>query len=837
MNRFEGILKSTWAILMAGALAFAVVGCEGDTGPAGQDGQDGQDGLDGQDGAGLEPVDQAQVESCSTCHQGAGGEHQSIYDTYVAGIENSAFTMTFTSFTSAPGAVAGEFDGTLNVTILKNGLPYNDLATLSARDGQAYFAVVDYDGPNQDYNSGRQQLDTITSLGLGQYTIVGTGLSFDPTVTGQVYGYIAETPLLQHEGGTGGEIPAGSHVHLYENVANAAIAFGDAQAGSANEYQSAANVAGCVKCHGAPYAKHGYRLAEVAGIPDFSSCKTCHYSGRNGFLSSLQFMVDDPLGWATGGTPPMDYTYEGSIMNDTHMAHAMEFPYPQSMQGCATCHEGKISTILADTNFTAEVCQSCHPVNGINAQPGELYNQPHRAPALDYLWTRGADLSFHDITSDCQGCHGAGVSSSFSAYHSGYDVNINNSTGQKYSDLYTVSVDAIAYDATTGLITVDFSASDPAIVPELYISFYGWDSKHFIVGAHERDSQTTVCAGRRPGCQMEYVPVSRLLVDDPAATDPNPIFTEDAASSPTAGYRVTADPAQWMLTKTPLVPAMIADGTIGRFEVTVAPELNLSDLATPGADVDVVLTAANATYDLFVGAVVDDYFKGTNATVSTAKCNACHDALASTFHSESGRGGDGIEVCKNCHTTTFPGSHLEMASRGIDSYVHAIHSFQDFDVEDVFSDEDANGVPIPRFDPVFTKRYDQHINHTFPNFTIRNCEACHLAGTYNVPDQTASMPGVIAQSDTPLTWYVAPAATPPVENPLGRNIGFVDELVTGPASRACGGCHRADFINADLAGDLASFNAHTDSFGTLVENDVDDENLFDIIFELMELFD
>jgi hypothetical protein len=84
---------------------------------------------------------------------------------------------------------------------------------------------------------------------------------------------------------------------------------------------------------------------------------------------------------------------------------------------------------------------------------------------------------------------------------------------------------------------------------------------------------------------------------------------------------------------------------------------------------------------------------------------------------------------------------------------------------------------------------------------------------------------------------VAPAATPPVENPLGRNIGFVDELVTGPASRACGGCHRADFINADLAGDLASFNAHTDSFGTLVENDVDDENLFDIIFELMELFD
>jgi hypothetical protein len=487
---------------------------------------------------------------------------------------------------------------------------------------------------------------------------------------------------------------------------------------------------------------------------------------------------------------------------------------------------------LADTNFTGEVCQSCHPVNGINAQPGELYNQPHRAPALDYLWTRGADLSFHDITSNCQGCHGAGVSSSLTAYHTGYDVNITDSSGVRYADQYTVSIDAVSYDSVTGLITVDFSASDPAIVAELYVSFYGWDSKQFIVGSHERDANDVDCPhSRRPGCNMEFVPISVL-----GPGESIPMFTEDAANVP-GDWSVTVDPSLWQLTKTDPIATLIADGVVKRIEVTVAPELNLSNLAVPGEDVDVVLTAANETLDLGSSLIVDDYFKGANAVVSTAKCNACHDALASSFHSESGRGGTGIEVCKNCHTTTFPGSHLEMASRAIDSYIHAIHSFQDFDVEDTFTGEDANGDPIPAFDPVFAKRYDQHINHVFPNFTIRNCEACHLENVYNVPDQSQSMPGVLATSDAPLTWYEIVGGLA-VEDPAGRNIsGSVPEFVTGPASRACGACHRSRFINRDLSGNLVAFNAHTQSFGTLAENDADDSVLFQIIDDIMSLFE
>ena len=92
------------------------------------------------------------------------------------------------------------------------------------------------------------------------------------------------------------------------------------------------------------------------------------------------------------------------------------------------------------------------------------------------------------------------------------------------------------------------------------------------------------------------------------------------------------------------------------------------------------------TVDLGTGLLVPDYFKGPNAVVSTDKCDVCHDSLATTFHEGSGRGGGGIQVCKNCHAPIFAGGHLETQSRSIESYVHAIHAFQAFDTDGVERD-------------------------------------------------------------------------------------------------------------------------------------------------------
>jgi len=121
MNRFDVLKRGAWSILVMTALAFALAGCDGDDGLDGQDGADGADGVDGQDG--VDAVSQAaQLESCATCHGGAGDGHQSLYDPHTS---PSAFTLTYDSISSVPGA-AGGFDFTLNFTITKDGIPYID---------------------------------------------------------------------------------------------------------------------------------------------------------------------------------------------------------------------------------------------------------------------------------------------------------------------------------------------------------------------------------------------------------------------------------------------------------------------------------------------------------------------------------------------------------------------------------------------------------------------------------------------------------------------------------------------------------------------------------------
>jgi OmcA/MtrC family decaheme c-type cytochrome len=794
MNRFDGLRHWAWSILVVTALAFTLGGCSGDDGKDGVDGTDGVDGADGTDGQPAPlpdevqaAIDSAQAESCGTCHDGVGDQHQDIYDGYT---DVSDLVMTFNNLASADNG-DGTFAVTLDFSITKDGMPLTDMSPLD----QQRFYLTRYDSALGQYLQGNIRLRTFVAGAVaGDWVGSQADVPFDPLVNGQVYGYIADEPLFSHEGGSS-ELPEGSHVHLYDNVSSAALAFGTANVADAASYESLANVEGCENCHGTPYMKHGYREAQVAELPDFASCKSCHYDDRNGNHSDWQYMVDEPFNWATGEPETADYSYLANIMNDTHMSHAMEFPYPQSISNCSTCHDGKLTQILTDEFFTGETCTSCHPVQGIDAWDGEIYAQPHRAPALLELWTAKNVESFHNAGLDCTtACHtAAGAAPTFAEYHTGYDVNISDASGNKYSDLYTVSIDQITMNGN--LLTVNFSSNDVTIVPELLVSFYGWDSKQFLVSSHERDGNVA-CQGYRPGCKMEYTPES-------SGGGANPLFAEDAASVP-GDWMVTLDVSVLQLTKTDDLPTLIANGDVKMAEVTVTPEMNVGG-------VDVVLMAAAKTFDIGGSLIVDDYFKGANATVVVEKCNACHDALASTFHSESGRGGDGIEVCKNCHTTTFAGSHLEMASRAIDSYTHAIHSFQPFDLDDVAADDD----------PVENARTAQHMGHVFPNFTIRNCEACHVDGTYNVPDQSKSMPGLLSAS-----WDIA-----------DRNIGDVPEAVVGPASRACGACHRVDMINPDLAGDLASFNAHTDAFGTYEDNDDEELVIFGIIDKIMSMFE
>jgi cytochrome c553 len=90
-----------------------------------------------------------------------------------------------------------------------------------------------------------------------------------------------------------------------------------------------------------------------------------------------------------------------------------------------------------------------------------------------------------------------------------------------------------------------------------------------------------------------------------------------------------------------------------------------------------------------------------------------------------------------------------------------------------------------------------------------------------VPDQSASLPGLLSASDA-------------VE---GRAIADVPVYVTGPAARACGSCHKVELINEDAAGELTIFNLHTQQGGYMVEGGEDETStLMSVIGEIMAVF-
>jgi OmcA/MtrC family decaheme c-type cytochrome len=322
------------------------------------------------------------------------------------------------------------------------------------------------------------------------------------------------------------------------------------------------------------------------------------------------------------------------------------------------------------------------------------------------------------------------------------------------------------------------------MTPTVLVGLYGWDTRDFVQGPHERSFDDNK-DGKVDNSDQ------RNLEAAFGAKTPNPRLT---ITSPKGGeWEAVADLTPWA--------SLLQDGTVKRLEVGVLP------LTVNAAGNQVAVDAATRTFDIKSGKFDDKIFK---AAADVDKCENCHEALATTFHNPSY--GGSVVACRMCHITKSGGSHLEMQSRAIDSYVHGIHSMQYFDVANV----DFN-------DPYQALKYEEHISMPYPTHGITNCESCHVKGTYDVPDQAESLPGLQSASAKNETW--------------DRNIGTVPSVVVGPATKACGGCHRAQLINEDKAGGLAVLNQHFADGGYVIPaGDKPADTLTNKINEVMSLF-
>ncbi|HEY5670151.1 MAG TPA: hypothetical protein VIS10_09150 [Anaerolineales bacterium] len=776
-----------FGILILG-LVLVLSACAGPAGPPGPQGPEGPAGPAGSAGepgapaevSVAEPELVVQPETCAICHKGAGDKHQASYDELY---QDGVIQVTDLAYRfSAPDKSVVTFKMT------KNGAPFN------ANDADSlgiYFTP--YTGTNFQFEPAGERLSlkgeiTCDSAGACTSTLVG-----DAPNVGSTPGLV----VLYGRDEDVGRLPARIAQTKYPFAAIL-------ETGSGVDYVSAANNAGCEKCHTDPYLKHGYIYAQLNQDPatDFYTCKACHLDNGEGGHLEWQLLVDNPelaAGYFAGDVELTDeqkaqYAYNTSLMNDVHMSHAMEFPYPQSMSNCVTCHEGKLDLVLSDANFNITTCKSCHPVTGTVGPVKEGQEEPSydtTTLALKTILPPAIHGSLDLDTADCLSCHGEGKAAPpFNQIHTGYNDVIYTADGLKYSEAISVTVDGASFDGSMlniqfgAVETQDLEGLDVAdIAPTVMVGLYGWDTKDFIIGPHERlfDDNGDGTIDRSDGRALEY-----------GVGEENPRFTTVSAGS--GKWEVTADLSAWA--------DMIADGTVMRVEIGVMPTLENAD------GVVLALNAPSRTFDLGANAFVDDFYGPLVKVVDG--CNNCHEALATTFHSPD-RGGN-VVVCRMCHITKSGGSHLEMQSRSIDSYVHAIHSFQAFDIGD-----------IDFADPVEAMHYEHHIEFPYPKHGITDCSSCHVDGTNNVPDQSKSLPGLLSASDPVNGW--------------DRKIGEVPEYVTGPASRACGGCHRAVMIKEDEAVELTAFNLHTKQGGYLIEGGEDSSGtLMSVINEIMALF-
>jgi len=710
-----------------------------------------------------------QFEACNGCHEGVGDTHQEYYDSlYQDGV------IQVTDVTYKFNAGAGGTTDTTVVTfkMTKDGKP---ISGASVENLNIYFAA--YTGTAFE-GAGRLALKGKLTYDANSGVTTSTLPELAPTNTAY-FDYVDESTVNGVLVVYGYDKQLGS---LPERIKQVQFPYAAILKTGTVDYVSVANNDGCEKCHTDPYLKHGNIYAQVGGDPatDFITCKVCHLDNGNGGHLEWQLLVDDPefaVKVLAGEEEVTDeqkaqYAYKTTLMNDVHMSHAMEFPYPQSMSNCVVCHEGKLDQVLTDANLNATTCKSCHPVTGAVKKDDDTVIYDTTTLALTTILPEG-----HSLDTECTACHGEGKSApAFNQIHTGYDKAIYLADGTRISDVIKVTIDDKAvYGANASTLTFSFGPTSTrkdlkdlgldikTMEPTVLVSLYGYNTKDFLVGGHERlkDDNGDGTIDSKDSRALE-------LVLDGESTNPRV-----TVSFLDGKWLVSVNMSDWK--------DQIKNGNIKRVEVAVMPALSNAD------GVAVALDAVSRTFDLTANKF-NDKFYGPIADVSD--CESCHDALATTFHSPD-RGGN-LVVCRMCHITKSGGSHLELQSRSLDSYIHAIHSSQQFDIADV---NFADAVQAEEF------TLDSEL--PFPRHGM-DCESCHVPGAYNVPDQHKSLPGLLSASDDDLQGKT-------------RNIADVPSYVTGPAARACGGCHRAQLINEDEANGLATLNAHIAQYGYLVE--------------------
>lgn len=171
-------------------------------------------------------------------------------------------------------------------------------------------------------------------------------------------------------------------------------------------------------------------------------------------------------------------------------------------------------------------------------------------------------------------------------------------------------------------------------------------------------------------------------------------------------------------------------------------------------------------------AVTDDFAQPRREIVDVNKCNVCHDSLA--LH-----GGQRfrIEECVVCHNANGDDSPVRPPDTGTPESIHfkfMVHRIH-------------KGEELERDYTIYGFRSSVHnYNEVLYPGDLRNCEACHLAGTYSLPTPEGALATM-----TPNDWYtpMQPAAAACLSCHDSVDAAAHAYVNTAPFGEACGACH------------------------------------------------
>ncbi|MCD8554468.1 hypothetical protein [Seleniivibrio sp.] len=790
-------------LMLAFTCAFMLVGC-------GDDGSDGKNGVDGSDGTDATLPKVSSVEQCSTCHNDIEGTHYTAQgetegDLQVSGtptiVNNEGILEIHFKITHLDGKPYTE--GFVNATNGYNANLYaahltatgwvnyaggtNGSTTISTTNrtthvysapGAAY--IDETDAANGDYVA--KYADTTVAS-------VSTALDYADLFANKLNRFVFYSRVYAHDTNGDGVVNTSDQQSTINLVIDTTPdGLGSMSGGTPAFSRDFVGQEACFKCHNDKTGiAHG-------GRNDVRYCEVCHNTSAFGVSN-----------------PKLDLP---ALVHGIHNSHEMgedgfewdtdefiKIGYPQSMANCVTCHNStpRYTAVTNTSYFTYDTCMTCH--SGWDSFGDAVVPSFHNS-----MTAANTDPTSCNDSNTCHG--GAAPDRTFSDLHG--ELEKQRSTDVAYS------IDSITFNADKSTTVV-------------------WGAFHDTDGDGVKDVDETV------------IDVSKAA----ATTDGDLLFLQTYKERIVDG-----------LAKSDGVRILVGYYGQGSDDVVVYDEVTSDTIKTAGTDATksgyttyaggvattkVVPTAANLTnltkYNVSKGIVgiigipwkfnedddtysnvyvksVTSQFNTDNTAANTAAaarkavidytqgCYDCHgekvgiaihgfDEPSAEAHgfdepSAEARGYTAIgnvDACRICHVPSVAAGHYPQQSRSIDSYLHAIHVGQ----------------------PTFAS-YGSHTIEYPQN--IANCQKCHVAGAYEVPDQTKSLGGIVAASEGGTT---------------------ADQAVYGPAAVACGGCHKGAAIAAGNSGEVASLNTHFKTFGyKVLTADMPYIDVLDAVFELLD---